>query len=117
MKRNKKCKEDYGEELQFLEEEQSKARKRYQEKYQEKYQDEYKERNKEILQKKRAKKYQEQKSEVAKVQKPEMNVNKEKIFNDQAQKRAEDKTSARFCFKWHTPESHRDEDKGWAIEK
>ena len=33
IKRNKKCKEDYGEELQFLEEEQSKARKKYQEKY------------------------------------------------------------------------------------
>ena len=91
IKRNKKCKEDYGEELQFLEEEQSKARKKYQENYQEKYQDEYKERNKEILRKKRAKKYQEQKSEVAKVQKPKMNVNKEKTFNDQAQKRAEDK--------------------------
>ena len=93
IKRNKKCKEDYGEELQFLEEEQSKARKKYQENYQEKYQDEYKERNKEILRKKRAKKYQEQKSEVAKVQKPKMNVNKEKTFNDQAQKRAEDQNT------------------------
>ena len=91
IKRNKKCKEDYGEELQFLEEEQSKARKKYLENYQEKYQDEYKERNKEILRKKRANKYQEQKSKVAKVQKPKTNVNKEEKNNDETQKRAEDK--------------------------
>ena len=89
IKRNKKCKEDYGEELQYLEEEQSKARKKYQESYQEKYRDEYKERNEEILRKKRAKKYQEQKSKVSKVLKPKMD--KEKTFDDQVQKREEDK--------------------------
>ena len=51
LKRNKKCKENYDEEIQFLEEEQSKVRK----KYEDNYQDQYKESNQELLRKKRAK--------------------------------------------------------------
>ena len=90
IKRNKKCKEDYGEELQFLEEEQSKVRKKYLEKYQEKYRIEYKERNKEILRKQRAKKYQEQISKVAIVKKSKMYVKKEEMLDNQAQKKNED---------------------------
>ena len=67
ISRNGKCKVGYGTELDFLKEEQSKARKKYQQNYQQNYQDNYKEENKEILKEKRAKKYQENKPPNSKV--------------------------------------------------